>query len=121
MRAYTLTRVFVSSISAAAAYKSFLFRDALIFLQCGAIRTEGSISRSVVTADGVLLCVYREIFCVCVCLLACNKHKIQLTTIMNCTVCVALGKIMIIRFTVIDLAVFRHTQLTLIMHLTVRI
>lgn len=55
------------------------------------------------------------------CLLACNKHKIQLSTIMNCTVCVALGKIMIIRFTVIDPAVFRHTQLTLIMHLTVRI
>ena len=28
---------------------------------------------------------------------------------------------MIIQFTVIDPAVFRHTQLTLIMHLTVRI
>lgn len=65
VREHTPTRVFVSSISAAAAYKSFLFGDALIFLQCGVIRTEGSISRSVITVDAVLLCVYREIF-VCV-------------------------------------------------------
>lgn len=48
-------------------------------------------------------------------------NKIYLPTIMNCTVCVGLGKIMIIKFTVIDPAVFRHVQLTLITHLTVRI
>lgn len=39
---------------------------------------------------------------------------------MNCTVSVRLGKMMIIMFTVIDLAVFRHIQLTFIMHLTVK-
>lgn len=40
---------------------------------------------------------------------------------MNCTACVELGEIMVIQFTVIDPSVFRHIQLTLIMHLTVRI
>lgn len=38
---------------------------------------------------------------------------------MNCTVCEELGKIIIIQFTIVDLSVFRHIQLTLIMHITV--
>lgn len=36
MSVNTLTRIFVSLISAAAAYKGFLFGDTLIFLQWGA-------------------------------------------------------------------------------------
>lgn len=59
----------------------------------------------------VIVCLlYLELFCLFLSLCMAFTNQIELLTIMNCTVSVRLGKIMIIKYTVIDLAVFRHIQ-----------
>lgn len=100
---------FVSSISAAAAYKSFSFGDARIF---------PAVWRKLNREVNKQEC--NNSWCVVVCQLVyffsgCRFVEFGTT---NCAVC-ELGKIRIIQFTVIDPSVFRHIQLTLIMHLTV--
>lgn len=50
---YSVTKRFVNSISAAAAYKNFSFGGALIFRWRGANLTKRSKSKSVLTADGL--------------------------------------------------------------------